>query len=428
MRTEYKIDNVIGLELSRSKSGKMLKGAEMPFVKLNVKYQVSIYFRRMRNYFLLIIVAILFSGCSRKDNPNEPAFTDLQEEINSLAEKYVIAGAMVGVIDLQQNKSTYSFGRKSFDSPEPPDADTVFEIGSITKTFTAILAADMFSKGLIDNQIVGHYLPADKVKMPSRDGAQITFTHLLRHTSGIPMKPFVHTPGKTFSFLESKMPLPEGFDIVDPYAAYTTEYIYEYLTSYCTLEFKPGTRWEYSNTGYGLLGHTLGLIDGTSYESILGRNIFDVLDMNNSSLFLTEQQLTNVASGHDGSKKKAPFWTAQDILQGCGMIKSSLNDMFKYLEANMGLVQSPLRGAMKRTHRRTPELYTGSYGHTGWQWYILELQDGQEIIWSGGATNGQRAFIAFNPSILTGAIILLNVQGAEQLKFGCELMMAINNY
>ncbi|MCP4257706.1 MAG: beta-lactamase family protein [Planctomycetes bacterium] len=399
----------------------------MPFVKLNGKSQLSMHFSWMRNYYLLIIVALVLSGCSRKDNPNEPAFNSLEEEINSLADKYVNVGAMVGIIDLQQNKSIYSFGRKSFDSPEPPDADTVFEIGSITKTFTAILAADMFSKGLIDNQIVGHYLPADKVKMPSRDGAHITFTHLLRHMSGMPNKPFVHTLGKTFYFLESKMPLPDGFDIVNAYGEYTTEYIYEYLTSYCTLEFKPGTRWEYSNTGYGLLGHTLGLIDGTSYESILQRNIFDVLGMDNSSLFLSEQQLTNVVCGHDRSKKKAPFWTAKDIFQGSGFIKSSVNDMFKYVEANMGLVESPLKDAMRRTHRRTPELYTGPYGYTGWAWYILELEDGQEIIWSGGATNGHRAFIAFNPSILTGTIILMNSQ-AEQFKFGCELMMAIDNY
>ena len=409
----------------------------MPFVKLNGKSQLSTHFSWMRNYYLLIIVAIVLSGCSGKDNLdesasnnlNEPAFTNLQEEINSLADKYVNVGAMVGVIDLEQNKSIYSFGRKSFDSPEPPDANSIFEIGSITKTFTAILAADMFAKGLIDNQIVDHYLPADKVKMPSRDGAEITFTHLLRHTSGIPEKPFVRIRGKTFYILVPTFPLPEGFDIVDAYAAYTTEDIYEYLTSYCTLEFKPGTRWEYSNTGYGLLGHTLGLIDGTSYESILERNVFDVLGMDDSSLFLTEQQLINVASGHGKEgKHKVPFWTAQDIFQGCGMIKSSLNDMFKYLEANMGLVQSPLRDAMKRTHRRTPELYTGPYGFTGWQWYILELEDGQEIIWSGGAKSGQRTFIAFNPSIQTGAIILLNVQGAEQLKFGCEVMMAIDNY
>ena len=93
----------------------------------------------------------------------------------------------------------------------------------------------------------------------------------------------------------------------------------------------------------------------------------------------------------------------------------------------MGLVESPLRGAMKRTHRRKPELYTGPYGYTGWQWYILELEDGQEMIWSGGATNGHRSLIAFNPSILTGAIILMNSQ-AKQLKFGCEVMMAIDNY
>lgn len=361
---------------------------------------------------------------------NEPAFDSLEEEIHSLADKYVEVGAMVGVIDLQQNRSIYSFGRRSFDSPEPPDADTVFEIGSITKTFTAILAADMFERGLIDNEneIVAHYLPADNVTMPSTDGAQITFTHLLRHTSGIPRKPFVDIPRKPF-VEGSPFPLPEGFDIQDPYAAYTTEDIYEYLTSYCTLEFKPGTRWEYSNTGYGLLGHTLGLIDGTSYESILKRNIFDVLHMNNSSLFLTEQQLTNVASGHyrDGSNT-VPFWTAQDIFQGCGFIKSSLNDMFKYLEANMGLVQSPLKEAMERTHRRTPELDTNSMGYTGWQWYIHELEDGQEIIYSGGNTNGQSSFIAFNPSSLTGAIILMNSQNAGQIEFGFELMMAIDNY
>ena len=175
----------------------------------------------------------------------------------------------------------------------------------------------MFEKGLIENEIVGHYLPADKVKMPSRDGAQITFTDLLRHTSGIPRTTMIHTPVPGKPFVEGKtFYQPGGFDELNPLAVYTTEHIYEYLTSYCTLEFKPGTRWEYSNTGYGLLGHTLGLIDGTSYESILKRNIFDVLHMGNSSLFFTEQQLINVAWAHDREGElKVPFYTAQDIFQ-----------------------------------------------------------------------------------------------------------------
>ena len=83
---------------------------------------------------------------------------------------------------------------------------------------------------------------------------------------------------------------------------------------------------------------------------------------------------------------------------------------------------------MERTHRRTPELDTKSMGYTGWQWYIHELEDGQEILYSGGNTNGHSSFIAFNPSSLTGAIILMNSQNAGPIEFGFELMKAIDNY
>jgi len=242
---------------------------------------------------------IFISGCDKDDTPTGPPIGSLEEEIDQIANQYLRVGAIIGIINKQQERVIFSYGTKSINSNEPPDANTVFEIGSITKTFTAALAADMYLKGNFSDDTVGHYLPSGQVTMPSRDGVEIRLAHLLTHSSGIPRSP----RGTSF-------PYPEGYDPLDPYAAYTTEHIYDYLTNYCVLEFTPGTWWTYSNTGMGLTGHIIGLVDGTSYETVLTRDIFNVLDMNNSSLFLTAQQMNNLAIGHDSNEQIVPNWNA----------------------------------------------------------------------------------------------------------------------
>jgi CubicO group peptidase (beta-lactamase class C family) len=324
-------------------------------------------------------------------------------------------GAMIGVINKQQQRLIFSYGSKSINAVEPPDANTVFEIGSITKTFTAIIAADMYLKGHFMDDTVGHYLPAGHVTMPSMDGVEIRFIHLLTHSSGIP-----RIPGISY-------PYPPGYDERDPYAAYTKDYIYDYLSNYCTLEFTPGTWWLYSNTGVGLMGHIEGLIDGTSYETVLKRDVFDVLGMDNSSLVLTAEQMNNLAQGHNRNKQIVPNWYAQDIFQGAGFIKTSLNDMFKYLEANLGIIPTQLRDAMDLAHQ--PQFHQGSMGDIGLAWYILELDDGQTIIYHGGGTGGYDSFLGFNKSSSTGAIVLFNSKVNESVHTIGELVMkAINRY
>ena len=368
--------------------------------------------------FFFLALTITLQSCKDDDPSPESEYANLEEEINALADKYVKVGAIVGIIDKDQKEHIYSYGKKGIEISDPPDSNTVFDIGSVTKTFTAVLAAEMYIEGDIQDDIVGHYLP-DSVIMPSKDEVEITFVHLLTHTSGIPRTP--HEEGSDF-------PLPPGYDIENPYAAYTTEQLYDYLTNYCKLEFTPGTWWEYSNTGAGLVGHVLGIIDGTSYQTILKRDVFDVLGMSNSSLFLSDHQKLNMALGHDTKNKIVPFYTANDIFQGCGMIKSSLNDMFKYLKANMGLVNTPLHDAMELTHQKV--MHQGSMGDQGLAWWILDLDDGQKIIYSGGNTNGHSAYIAFNKSKFTGAIILFNSSNHDgaNLNMGEEVMKAILKY
>ena len=363
-----------------------------------------------------LMCIILISGCDKDDTPTGPPIGSLEEEIDHIANQYLKVGAIIGIINKQQERVIFSYGTKSINNNEPPDVNTVFEIGSITKTFTATLAANMFLTGNFSDDTVGHYLPAGQVTMPSKDGIEIRLVHLLTHSSGIPRIP----QGTNF-------PYPEGYDPIDPYAAYTTDHIYDYLTNYCVLEFTPGTWWAYSNTGMGLTGHIIGLVDGTSYETVLTRDIFNVLDMNNSSLFLTAQQMNNLAIGHNSNKQIVPNWNAQDIFQGAGFIKTSLNDMFKYLEANLGLIETPLRMAMFFTHQA--QFHQGSLGEICLAWYELELDDGQVIYYHGGGTGGYDTYLGFNKSLSTGAIVLFNSTVEESVLVIGELVLkAINKY
>lgn len=368
---------------------------------------------------IIITSTLLVISC---DDDNLMPEQKLNEDIDAIAARYVKVGAMIGIIRDQQEELVYSYGVKSVNTNEKPDENTVFDIGSITKSFTAILTTDMYINGHIQDEVVGHYLPSDKVTMPTKDGVEITFSHLLTHMSGIPRTP--HSEGSIF-------PRPEGFDELNPYAAYSAEDVYNYLTNYCTLEFTPGTFWGYSNTGGGLVGHVLGLIDGTSYKTVLQNEIFDVLQMNNSSLFLSGEQLNNQALGHNSLKQIVPFYTANDIFQGCGMIKSSLADMFKYLKANMGLIETPLINAMNYTHQKVDDIYTGSLGYTGIGWFITSLEDGTEIVYSAGDTQGHSAFLGFDRDKKAGVIILLNYSKHDgtNINMGKEILeIALKSY
>jgi len=352
-------------------------------------------------------------GC---DSPTAPEPATLRETIDDLAEQYIEVGAMVGVVRGSETL-LLSYGTKRFGTIDPPDRHSIFELGSITKTFTTALLAQRILDGTLgpDERVQSH-LPADLITLPTRDGDEITFIQLATHKSGLPRV-----------VQESNYPQPPGYDPYNQYAEYTTEHIYDYLTNYVTLLSTPGTVWLYSNTGMGLLGHTLGLIDGTSYETLLIREIFDVLGMESTSLDLTEAQLANLAVGHSDSRSVRPNFTAQDIYQGAGFIKTSLDDMLEYLKAHMGLVATPLNDALEYT--REPRFPVEGWGDSGLDWYTKGLADGQVVTYKGGLTGGYGAYMGINDATSTGVIVLINqsASGTAQL-FGQEILMAAARY
>jgi CubicO group peptidase (beta-lactamase class C family) len=271
---------------------------------------------------------------------------------------------------------------------------------------------------------VQEYLPDDQVTLPDWEGKEIRLKHLATHSSGLP-----RAPG------ESLQPFPDGYDPFNPYDAYETSDVYDYLNNYCELEFEPGTGYLYSNTGGGLLGHVLGLEDGTSYSELLSREILEPLGMQLTTLDLDAEHMPYLAPGHDEGGDSVANYTANDIFEGAGFIKSNLREMIIYLKANMGLIgdSAPFE-LSQQSHFEVGEVtYSDREGRfnlsVGLGWHMHTVSDEYTYCYHGGRTNGYMAFMAFDRDRPTGFVVLFNHSRINKInQVGEELREAIKKY
>ena len=372
---------------------------------------------------ILLFTLLVCPGCKHEEEI--PEFHTLEEELDYLMDKYVRMGAALGIIDSQQQLHTYFYGSLSVNNPSLPDENSLFDIGSITKTFTATLLAQKVVEGEMDlEDRVQEYLPGDQVTMPGWEGTEIRLKHLATHSSGLPRSP-----------RESAQPYPEGYDPFNPYDAYGTSDVYDYLNNYCELEFEPGTGYLYSNTGGGLLGHVLGLEDGTSYSELLERGILEPLGMELTTLDLEAEHLPFLAPGHDESGDSVANYTANDIFEGAGFIKSNLKEMILYLKANLGLAgdAAPYELAQQPHFEVGEVTYSDREGRfnlsIGLGWHIHTVNDDYSYRYHGGRTNGYMAFMAFDRDRSTGFVVLFNHSVPNMInQIGEELRVAIKKY
>ena len=170
-------------------------------------------------------------------------------------------GIVVGLIDVD-GTTVVAHGRRGSDDPTLPDGDTVFEIGSVSKVFTAILLAEMVAGGEVAIEApASSYLP-DSVRIPGEEDDPITLYHLTTHTSGLPRMPDNFSPA----------------DRSNPYADYSVQQMYDFLSGH-ELARAPGETAEYSNLGVGLLGHILAEVEGSDYETLVKTRITGPLEM-----------------------------------------------------------------------------------------------------------------------------------------------------
>lgn len=303
---------------------------------------------------------------------------------------------VVAVVD-GGHAEVYVFGTLA--DGKRPDADTVFEIGSVSKTFTTtVLAQDVQNGKLTLDTPVAKLLPG--FSMPSRDGKAITLEHLATQRSGLPR-------------------LPDNLDlsqIKDPYANYDGAKLKAFLAGY-TLTRDPGSAYEYSNLGVGLLGYALAQHAGLPYDALLQKRIFGPLQMSSSATALTGAMRAHLASGHDGAGTPVGNWNFQ-ALAGAGAIKSSAGDMLRYLKANMGQLKSALYPAMQLAHAARAD---GPGERIGLAWMTRPDPAGA-VIWHNGATGGYASFLGFTADGKHGVVILTNIsRSVDDLGFATLL-------
>lgn len=298
-------------------------------------------------------------------------------------------GIVVGVVG-PEGRRVIAYGRLEQGDSRTLDGDTIFEIGSETKVFTSLLLADMVQRGEVAlDDPVAKYLPAT-VKVPERNGRSITLIDLATHTSGLP-----RLPGN-MAFK----------DINNPYADYTVEQLYQFLSSY-QLTRDIGSQYLYSNLGGGLLGHALTRRAGMDYEALVRSRICDPLGMKSTRIALTTQMKERLAVGHNAGMKSVENWDFP-TLAGAGALRSTINDQLNFLAANLGITKSPLAPAMAAMVKvRRPTGLDGVQVALGWHVFT---GNGKEIVWHNGGTGGYRSWMGYDAKARVGVALLSNAE------------------
>jgi len=327
----------------------------------------------------LLFILLFTSGFAQPVIPDE-----VKKNIKARVDQGTNAGIVVGVTD-GKTTNYFSYGLKSLNG-KPVDERSVFEIGSISKTFTCILLANLVVKGEVSlDDLLQKYLQ-EGVKAPTRNGAEIKLLHIANHTSGLPRMPGNFSPANP----------------ANPFADYSEKQMYDFLNSY-QLPRDIGSEYEYSNYAMGLLGHVLAVKKGVSYEQLMVDVIANPLAMKDTRIAFTPDMKNNLAMGHSAGIQ-VENWDIP-TLAGAGAIRSTTIDMIKYVSANMGKTKSALYPAMQLSHKNSrPEGTTPVLG-LGWH---KNLADGLEIIWHNGGTGGYRTFAGFNADGSMGVVVLSN--------------------
>jgi len=264
----------------------------------------------------------------------------------------------------------------------PANEHTLFEIGSVTKTFTATILASMVLDGSVRlTDPVQKYLPPT-VHVPVRSGKAITLLDLADQHSGLPRMPDNWHPR----------------DEEDPYVDYGVPQLYAYLNN-ASLARDPGAEFEYSNIGLGLLGTALANRAGTTYADLLRKRVLDPLGMYETTIALSSAERARFATGHTLDGDIAKPWNFA-AFAGAGGIRSTAADMAKYVRCGLG--QGPLAPAC--TFAQTPRS-SFSGNHIGLVWWTGNLT---HITHHGGDTRGYHASVALAADRTRGIAVLTN--------------------
>ena len=335
---------------------------------------------------IAVVTTLSASAPAARGTSGPPADAEIQALLKSRLLTGTGTGFVVGILESGTRRVVTAVADGAADPPSL-NGDTVFEIGSVTKVFTASVLASMVERREVALQDpVKKCLPGS-VRMPTRGGRDITLLDLATHTSGLPRVPANLLPK----------------DNMNPYGDYSAEKLYQFLSAY-ELPRDVGAQYEYSNLGMGLLGHALARCAGTDYETLVVERILKPLGMNDTRITLTPDMRARFVSGHDQSGAPTANWDL-NVLAGAGGLHSTVNDLLRFVAATLD-ANSPLVGIVQRTHAALRDT-TIPQTRIGLAWHIRRVGD-RDIVWHNGGTGGFHAFVGIDPRAQTAVVMLHN--------------------
>jgi CubicO group peptidase (beta-lactamase class C family) len=279
-----------------------------------------------------------------------------------------------------------SAGRRSAADAQAPDATAKFDYGSISKTFTALLLADMERRGelaLTDavEDVLGQ-------RLRDSTGTPLRWLDLATHRSGLPRLP---------SNLEPRNP-------ADPYADYDVARLQAFIA-----QWKPDVprqaRWAYSNLGFGLLGHALAQRAGMPYARLIAERVLRPLGMDDVRVAAAGAADMGLLPGHDTQRQVVPHWTF-DVLAGAGALVGSAHSLARYAQAALGLVPTPLAASFQRClERHAGGAGPGQAMGLGW---LLGSFEGGPLANHDGGTAGFSSSLFLDPQDVRATLVMAN--------------------
>lgn len=322
--------------------------------------------------FCALFTCFLASACQAAESG------DIHERINNAVGRGTVGAVVLGTYD-QGDVAVYGFGQTRPSESRVPDGETQFEIGSITKVFTAILVERLVEQGKLDwDQSISGYL--QELQFENESVGAITLRSLATHSSGLPRLPSNFSPS----------------DSLNPYADYDQSDLNAFLGL-----FDPATlsnEYAYSNLGFGLLGSIAADTAAADYPTAIEEYVLEPLGMNRSFAAYPQQTDSNMASGYS-SGAEVPAWTF-DALAGAGAIVSSANDLMRFVRANFEADAFGVHLAIVATQ----EPQEGQDMALAWQ--TRSDSEGNTVYWHNGGTGGYASFLAVNPAQSKGWLIL----------------------
>ncbi len=271
--------------------------------------------------------------------------------------------------------------------------DSIFEIGSISKTFTGLLLAQMAAQEMAAlDEPVRELLPRGIVSRPV--GREITLLDLATHQSGLPSWPDNLKPA----------------DPENPLADYGAAHLYAFLSKRGVAR-KPDVSFEYSNFGYSLLAVALANRARTSFPDFLRQQIAGPLELRDTVVALSDEQADRLIQSYDTRHRPVHRWD-MDAMAGAGGIRSTAGDMLTYLDAQLHPEKAggSLAAAISQTHKLRADV-AASYG-IALAW-LYSVDNG--TYWHNGATGGYSSYAFFHPKGDYAAIVLVNQPGLASL-------------